>query len=71
MDDADISQRAEELFLAEALNACEANASPGPVFIDGRTCCRECEDPIPPARLAAVPGAGLCTACQADREARA
>ena len=71
MDDADISQRAEALFLAEALTARDASESPGPVLIDGVACCRECGEPIPPARLAAVPGVGLCTACQAEKEAGA
>ena len=43
------------------------NATP-PVVIDGVSCCAECEDPIPLARLKALPGVGLCVACQAVQE---
>ncbi|MEG6550420.1 TraR/DksA C4-type zinc finger protein [Desulfocurvibacter africanus] len=71
MDEADFSQRAEALFLAEALTARDAPKSLGPVLIDGVACCCACGESIAPARLAAVPGAGLCTACQAEREAGA
>lgn len=64
MDEADQSQAAEELFLAEAL-ARRATPEPvRPVFLEGVACCHECGEPIPPARLAAVPGAGLCVECQ-------
>lgn len=69
MDEADFSQRAEALFLAEALSAIAASGSPGPVLKGGVVCCRECGQPIPPVRLAAVPGAGLCVDCQAEKEA--
>ncbi|WP_027366947.1 TraR/DksA C4-type zinc finger protein [Desulfocurvibacter africanus] len=64
MDEADLSQRAEELFLAEALARRAGSESLGPVIIAGVPCCRECEQPIPSARLAAVPGVGLCVECQ-------
>ena len=30
--------------------------------------CEECEEPIPPARLKAVPHAPLCAVCQAERD---
>lgn len=39
-----------------------------PVLIDGALCCAECEDPIPQGRLRALPGVGLCVACQAVQE---
>lgn len=71
MDEADISQRAEELFLAEALSSRAAPEPLGPIVINGAACCRECEKPIPQARLAAIPGVGLCVDCQAEKEAGA
>ena len=33
-----------------------------------RACCRECGEPIPQKRLEALPGVGLCRACQEERE---
>ena len=36
---------------------------PGPLLIDGHTCCAECEEPIAQERLAALPGVGLCVIC--------
>ncbi|WP_164561990.1 TraR/DksA family transcriptional regulator [Nitratidesulfovibrio vulgaris] len=38
-------------------------AGPGPDLIDGIPCCAECGEPIPVARLAAIPGVGLCVDC--------
>ena len=35
---------------------------------DGQACCRECGEPIPQKRLEALPGVGLCRACQEERE---
>ena len=40
----------------------------GPDWIDGVACCRECGEPIPQKRLEALPGVGLCRACQEERE---
>lgn len=40
----------------------------GPEWIDGVACCRECGEPIPQKRLDALPGVGLCRACQEERE---
>ena len=40
----------------------------GPEWIDGVACCRECGAPIPPRRLQALPGVGLCVSCQEERE---
>lgn len=39
-----------------------------PTWIDGVACCRECGEPIPQKRLEALPGVGLCRACQEERE---
>lgn len=33
-----------------------------------RACCAECDEPIPPARIKAVPGCQLCIDCQQDLE---
>ena len=33
-----------------------------------QACCRECGEPIPQKRLEALPGVGLCRACQEERE---
>ena len=40
----------------------------GPEWIDGKPCCRECGEPIPEARLKAIPGVGLCLVCQEEWE---
>ena len=40
----------------------------GPEMINGVACCRDCGDPIPQKRLEALPGVGLCRACQEERE---
>jgi phage/conjugal plasmid C-4 type zinc finger TraR family protein len=40
----------------------------GPVG-DSLTHCAECEDPIPEARRAAIPGVKLCIDCQTERQA--
>lgn len=40
----------------------------GPEWIDGEPCCRECGDPIPPARMKAIPGVGMCLPCQEEWE---
>ncbi|MEE4347243.1 MAG: DksA/TraR family C4-type zinc finger protein [Paracoccaceae bacterium] len=36
---------------------------------DSLTHCAECEDPIPEARRAAIPGVKLCIDCQTERQA--
>lgn len=72
MDIFDQAQELERLereaALSRARNAA-AQGGEGPEWIDGVACCRECGEPIPPARLAAVPGVGLCKACQEEMEA--
>lgn len=72
MDIFDQAQELERLEREAALSRARntsAQASEGPEWIDGVACCRECGEPIPPARLAAVPGVGLCKACQEEMEA--
>ena len=38
---------------------------------EGLTHCAECEEPIPEARRAAIPGVKLCVDCAAGRDRRA
>ncbi|MGJ3523834.1 TraR/DksA family transcriptional regulator [Nitratidesulfovibrio sp. D1] len=72
MDIFDQAQELERLEREAALSrarSASAQGREGPEWIDGVACCRECGEPIPPARLAAVPGVGLCKACQEEMEA--
>jgi len=62
-DICDDAQAREAQYLAQALAKAHAAPGPAPVKINGRTCCAECEQPIPFARLAALPGVGLCVGC--------
>lgn len=59
----DDAQRHEEMFLAQALEKAHVRPGPAPEIIDGVVCCAECGEPIPPARLKALPGVGLCVGC--------
>ena len=68
------------------LNARKGTYQEGPEWIDGIPCCRECGEAIPPARpgsfrtwlgripparLRAIPGVGLCRTCQEEQELNA
>ena len=68
----DIFDQAQELERLERETALQRARSPlyweGPEWIDGKACCRECGEPIPPRRLEALPGVGLCRSCQEERE---
>ena len=69
MDIFDQAQELERLDRESAL--CRARAAlyrEGPEWINGEPCCRECGDPIPPKRLEALPGVGLCRSCQEERD---
>lgn len=69
MDTFDQAQDLERLDRETALMRARAKPySEGPEWIDGVPCCRECGDPIPPARLAAIPGVGLCRTCQEEED---
>lgn len=70
MDVIDEAQAAEAAIRAEALRLARRSQADGPApdMVDGVPHCADCGCPIPPARLEAVPGAGLCTACQAMKE---
>lgn len=43
-------------------------SDPGPNWIDGKPYCRECGELIPAARIAALPGVGLCRECAEELE---
>lgn len=66
---ADVFDAASELETREREAAISRAAGrsgwhgPPPEIIDGAPCCAECGDPIPQARLAALPGVGLCVNC--------
>ncbi len=68
----DIIDRAQEEELrirAQALDrARDRPPEPGPLFIDGVACCRDCQEPILSARIKAKPGCSRCTPCQAEAE---
>ena len=60
----DMAQMLESLERQAALShALNRPAGPGPILINGKPHCRECVEPIPAARLKAVPGTGLCVHC--------
>ena len=59
----DDAQAHEAHFLAQALDRAKPTSGPVPDVIDGVVCCAECGEPIPAARLAALPGVGLCVGC--------
>ena len=72
-DEADLGQAAEALFLARARPAARAvQAGPGVQARDstGRVLCLDCGEPVPPARLAALPQALRCRDCQTEWEER-
>ncbi|AGW12825.1 TraR/DksA C4-type zinc finger protein [Megalodesulfovibrio gigas] len=68
MDEADQAQRAEAAFLEAALakaggarRAAELSGAPGTLDCPG---CIDCGEPIPVARLRAMPGCRRCRDCQ-------
>ena len=69
MDIFDQAQELERLDRESALVRARASLDrEGPEWINGVPCCRECGEPIPPKRLEAIPGVGLCKGCQEERE---
>lgn len=69
MDTFDQAQELERLSRESALSRAKWRPySEGPEWINGVACCRNCGEPIPPKRLAAIPGVGLCRACQEEEE---
>jgi phage/conjugal plasmid C-4 type zinc finger TraR family protein len=51
--------------LADELARLRARGRPAGT---GRSHCLDCDEPIPEARRAAVPGVALCLPCQQDRD---
>jgi len=68
-DAVDEAQALEVMHRAEALDRARAiPPEPGPVFIGGVACCRDCAKPILSARLKAKPGCSRCVTCQGALE---
>lgn len=63
-DIVDMAQASEALEIRAALSRVGQASGPGPVLIGGTPCCIDCEEPIAPARLAALPGCSRCLDCQ-------
>lgn len=71
MDDADRAGIEIESELQGAIDAWRAHAHPrieARLSRDGLRLCLGCGEPIQARRLAALPGAVRCVACQADAE---
>ena len=54
-----------EASIAEELERMRARRGPAG---ESRTHCADCEEPIPEARRAAIPGVKLCVDCAAERQ---
>lgn len=66
---ADLADMDRAIALRAHQAAMQADATGGPQMdTEGRARCRDCGAVIPPARLAARPGACLCLECQTARE---
>jgi phage/conjugal plasmid C-4 type zinc finger TraR family protein len=71
-DDADMAQLVQDREVAAAISlVLNRRDGEGPEYVNGVACCRDCGEPIPKKRLAALPGVGRCVDCQqaADQEA--
>ena len=67
MDFCDIASEIEARNRADALSLAGLRPpDPGPYYVNGVAHCRECLEPIPEARLRALPGVGLCVRCAED-----
>jgi len=69
-DEADRAQAHVDAFLDGSIAAAHQPKGPAPDIIDGVACCAECGDPIPEARLKALPGVGLCVVCAEEQSLR-
>ena len=68
MDIADQAQDSEAVYRRVALARGRTRPMGRQLVIDGCVRCAECGEPIPAARLTAVPGVALCRDCQEDAE---
>ena len=57
----DYETRDREAAISAARNRLASD--PGPDWVGGKPCCRECGEEIAPARAKALPGVGLCREC--------
>ncbi|MBP3730322.1 MAG: TraR/DksA family transcriptional regulator [Mailhella sp.] len=62
----ELERIAREMAVLQASSA--SDHQDGPEWIDGVACCRDCGEPIPQARLKAIPGVGRCCKCQQEWE---
>lgn len=72
MDDAD---RAKDLEMSQRQTALadqqrRAMITDKPLVIDGQIHCRDCQEPIPLARLAVQPNSARCVTCKQTQENR-
>jgi phage/conjugal plasmid C-4 type zinc finger TraR family protein len=58
----DLESREREAAISVAAGRSHWTGPP-PDVVCGIHCCAECGEPIPVARLAAIPGVGLCVDC--------
>ena len=69
MDTIDIANEHAELFRKCVLmTVTSGNENEGPLYIDGKRCCLDCEEPINEKRLEVKPEAVRCVDCQSDHE---
>lgn len=69
----DRAQRYEEFHRHQSLQAALRSRSAAPetpLDIDGVRFCLDCEEPLPPGRVAANPHAVRCVPCQTKEERR-
>ncbi len=64
-DEADMAQKPERLFQAEALGNVGTVGHPG---FTSFFKCAECDEEIPERRRQAVPGCRLCAVCQEEQD---
>lgn len=67
-DEADRADHIQELQRASALADVLERAPERALMIEGLECCRDCANPIPLARLRALPSAARCMECQEQHE---
>lgn len=65
MDEIDLAQERAEMFLNHALQAARG-IPPKPRTLS--RFCEDCDEEIPTARRAALPGCTRCASCQEDHE---
>lgn len=68
MDICDNADRTIQQQLQASLESMKNTEDISPLIIDGVACCIDCEEPIPPARLKALPGCCRCIECQQIHE---